>query len=215
MDFGDIEINISSKQSTLSNVNKTINLKVPVKARETKNERLALKNQEKTPNTAHKSVPSDLVRKKSSHESSNRVVKPKLEPDFNVRKSDDDQKIHDKDPPKETDSNSLTITNDIIISKSKYKSKTLIEDPLQFHAKPKDLSLNTMKRPIELISNSEHIFTKSLFSSLAVNPRLASLLQKPKSEGGMGLKTATKIQSVVIPALRVKQNVLIKSETGK
>ena len=115
------------------------------------------------------------------------------------------------------------------------------EDPMQFHARPKELSRNALKRargddndegsggdpvpssaaapvakvkrPLPAVTTS-HIFTRIAFSDLPLDPRLAAHLQKSAADGGMGLPTSTRVQSVVVPLLTTPQNVLMKSQTG-
>lgn len=101
--------------------------------------------------------------------------------------------------------------------KRKYKNPTIEEDPLQFHAKPKDLSVNASDMPAEVAKNTvtELIFSRSPFSSFALEPKLISLLENPLSQNGLAIKTCTTVQNVVIPTmLEKRRNMLIKSQTG-
>ena len=72
--------------------------------------------------------------------------------------------------------------------KPKYKSLTLLEDPMQFHAKPRDLAKNALKRPREMdstknnIVTNNHIFSRVSFSALPLDVRLSSLLEKSTAE---------------------------------
>jgi superfamily II DNA/RNA helicase len=112
----------------------------------------------------------------------------------------------------------LGLESKAVSAKAKFKSKTKREDPLQFHAKPRDLdaSLNAQSIPIEQsTTTSDKIFSEITFSSLPLNPKLAATIERPESEGGMAMKRCTNIQSVVYPRLLEKrQNILIKSQTG-
>lgn len=101
-------------------------------------------------------------------------------------------------------------------TKKKYKSKSKIEDPQQFHAKPKDLSLNALERPREIPTNTtSKVFSSSEFSTFSLEPRLVKAIQNTENERGLGLKFSTTVQSVVIPTLlKQRQNILIKSQTG-
>jgi ATP-dependent RNA helicase DDX31/DBP7 len=105
-----------------------------------------------------------------------------------------------------------------VAPKKKFKSKTKREDPHLFHAKPRDLdaALNAQEMPTEVNTTAvSNIFSTVSFSSLALDKKLISTIEKPESEGGMGLSTCTNIQSVVYPTLLEKrQNILIKSQTG-
>jgi ATP-dependent RNA helicase DDX31/DBP7 len=99
-------------------------------------------------------------------------------------------------------------------AKSSYQPRSLEEDPHQFHARPRDLSRNALSRP-QAKFNSSHIFTETPFSSLGLEERLATHLEKSRDAGGLGLSSTTRIQNVVIPSvLHDRQNVLMKSETG-
>ena len=106
----------------------------------------------------------------------------------------------------------LTIANEsitssaVVIPTKKFKSLTKKEDPMQFHAKPKDLSVNALAEPRQVQPSSQRIFTKNLFSSLPLDKRIVELLERSRQEGGFDLKTATRVQSAVIPTLMKKQN---------
>jgi len=92
------------------------------------------------------------------------------------------------------------------------------DDPLQYHAKPRDLVVSktgkALQAPRQLDASkvvSNHIFSRTPFSSLPLDKRLASLLEKGASEGGMGLASSTRVRSVVIPLLvERRRNVLMK-----
>ena len=100
----------------------------------------------------------------------------------------------------------------------KFKSKTKREDPLQYHAKPRDLdaALNAQEMPKEAeASMSTNIFSSASFSSFNLDKKLIATIERPEGEGGMGMSNCTKVQSVVYPTLLEKrQNMLIKSQTG-
>lgn len=104
------------------------------------------------------------------------------------------------------------------VPKKKFKTKSKLEDPMQFHAKPRDLdhALKALDKPKELEeAEPSKVFSKITFSSLPLNSRLATVIERPESEGGMGMPTCTNIQSIVYPTLLEKrQNMLIKSQTG-
>jgi ATP-dependent RNA helicase DDX31/DBP7 len=97
---------------------------------------------------------------------------------------------------------------------SKYKAIDIEDDPMQYHAKPRDLSKNALKRPIAQMSHSSHIFTRVPFSKFKLDKQLSEHLEKSQDDGGMALMSCTRVQSVVITALETKQNILMKSETG-
>lgn len=97
----------------------------------------------------------------------------------------------------------------------KFRSKTIAEDPHRYHAKPKDLiDADTLDRPLQNVPGSQHIFTSTDFSRLSLDKRISDLLTRSQSEGGMGLSTATRVQSLTLPLLVRRQNVLMRSETG-
>jgi ATP-dependent RNA helicase DDX31/DBP7 len=100
---------------------------------------------------------------------------------------------------------------------SKYKSKSIQDDPLQYHAKPKDLSRNALPAPTDFSTKKEsrEIFTQSSFDSFPMDSRLLDLIQRHAGDGGMGLVKTTSVQSAVIPALIKREvNVFMKSQTG-
>jgi ATP-dependent RNA helicase DDX31/DBP7 len=98
------------------------------------------------------------------------------------------------------------------------KSFTLEEDPNQYHSTPKDLSQDvTLKRPRE-VDNAKvvsRIFSRVPFSKIPLKQKLIDLLEKKTIDGGMGLPTSTRVQSVTLPLLVEKRrNILVKSQTG-
>lgn len=118
-------------------------------------------------------------------------------------------------------------------SREKHKSLTIAEDPMQYHAKPKDLSRNALKRPREGDEpgdstrrkpvgdggggdKSSHTFARSKFDSISLHMRVVEHLTKATDSGGFGLTKSTCVQSAVIPLLAGinRQNVLMKSQTG-
>lgn len=77
------------------------------------------------------------------------------------------------------------------VTKPKHKTLTFQEDPMQFHAKPRDLAKNALKRPREMDMASDvavaaaaasHIFSRVAFSALPLDPKLAGLLEKSVAE---------------------------------
>jgi hypothetical protein len=98
--------------------------------------------------------------------------------------------------------------------KEKKSMRPQIDDPNQYHSKPVDLSTNALKRPRAELPTSSNVFSSTTFSSLELEPRLVEVLQQPQVEGGLGLLTATNVQSAVIPLLSTRKNMLIRSQTG-
>lgn len=99
----------------------------------------------------------------------------------------------------------------------KYRSKTTTEDPLQHHAKPKDLSSNGLPIPVEMpIRNIDDIlFSTNSFASCKLDPKLVTTLESNEGDGGLGLLRTTGIQNAVIPLLMKRnQNIFVKSQTG-
>jgi ATP-dependent RNA helicase DDX31/DBP7 len=93
------------------------------------------------------------------------------------------------------------------------------DDPLQYHAKPKDLSKNSLSNPAEFINQqpslNSAIFTSSTFSTYNLDSRLVSVLEKNDTDGGLSLTRTTSVQSAVIPTLlKRSHNIFIKSQTG-
>jgi hypothetical protein len=71
------------------------------------------------------------------------------------------------------------------VAKPKHKTLTFQEDPMQFHAKPRDLAKNALKRAREVDPNTpitNHIFSRVAFSALPLDPKLAGLLEKATAE---------------------------------
>jgi superfamily II DNA/RNA helicase len=88
-----------------------------------------------------------------------------------------------------------------------------IDDPNQFHARPRDLSENALSAPKE-VQKSDHIFSRTKFPDLQIDPKLQETLTRSPADGGFGLSTSTRIQSVAVPLLIERNNVLMKSQTG-
>lgn len=120
-------------------------------------------------------------------------------------------------------------------AKKLHKTLSIAEDPLQFHAKPKDLSRNALQRPrgeeeptgvkrkLEVGdggggNKSSLTFARSAFSSLQLHQKITDQLEKAVDCGGFGLNRSTCVQSAVIPLMAGagsgRQNILIKSQTG-
>ena len=73
----------------------------------------------------------------------------------------------------------------VTIVKPKHKTLSFQEDPMQFHAKPRDLAKNALKRPREMDTNvavTNHIFSRVSFSALPLDVRLSGLLEKSTAE---------------------------------
>jgi hypothetical protein len=109
--------------------------------------------------------------------------------------------------------------NSSIVKKSKYKSLSKEEDPLQYHLKPRDLDyiapVNQREIKASKWDRESHIFSSNPFSSLPLHDKLISLLQAPIEENGFNLSYSTKVQNVIIPLLhQSRSNVLMKSQTG-
>lgn len=76
--------------------------------------------------------------------------------------------------------------------KRKFKCLTIEEDPNQYHAKPRDLSQNALKKPREHSKKTNmHIFSKLPFKQLNLDLKLINILEKSDNEGGMGLVSST------------------------
>jgi ATP-dependent RNA helicase DDX31/DBP7 len=108
-------------------------------------------------------------------------------------------------------------------TKGKYQHKSKEEDPMSYHARPRDLipqgtdrtSLDitqAKKRPRDA---SREIFSQVSFGSLALDERLVKALENSAQEGGLGMKVTTNVQSAVIPTMmQYRRNMIIKSQTG-
>lgn len=113
-------------------------------------------------------------------------------------------------------------------TKSKPRAKPLrattkeADDSNQYHARPRDLSANAINvgDVSASKSSSSKIFTPLSFAApeLGLDVRLANLLQRPTTEGGFGISSCTKAQSVTLanfrPSSALKRNVFLKSQTG-
>lgn len=139
---------------------------------------------------------------------------------------------------------SLAVVPAVKTKRDKDSERRVLDDPMQYHARPKDLSKDAGS--IKAVSRSEYIFTRQSFTALKMPVKVVELLEKDFSAGkcgakteplfdlplvpsyltllnifffpypgGFSLLTATRVQSAVIPALmEQKQNILMKSETG-
>ena len=88
-------------------------------------------------------------------------------------------------------------------------------DPMQHHARPRDLSRNALLAPRPATADPAHVFSRTPFSALPLPERLVGTLERAEADGGLGLATATRVQSAVIPLLAERgANLLMKSETG-
>ena len=88
-------------------------------------------------------------------------------------------------------------------------------DPLQHHARPRELSRNALSGPRPAAADPAHVFSRTPFSALPLPERLAATLERAEADGGLGLATATRVQSAVVPLLAERgANLLMKSETG-
>ena len=76
-------------------------------------------------------------------------------------------------------------------------------------------TLTELVKKTKAATTSNHIFTRIAFSQLPLDARLVAHLEGKPQEGGMGMLSSTRIQSVVVPLLSsAPQNVLMKSQTG-
>jgi hypothetical protein len=72
-----------------------------------------------------------------------------------------------------------------VVMKPKHKTLTFQEDPMQFHAKPRDLARNALKRARDIDQNvpvTDHIFSRLSFTALPLDVRLSSLLEKSTAD---------------------------------
>lgn len=72
-----------------------------------------------------------------------------------------------------------------IVPKPKHKTLTFQEDPMQFHAKPRDLAKNALKRARDVDPDApitNHIFSRVSFAALPLDVRLSGLLEKSVAE---------------------------------
>lgn len=89
------------------------------------------------------------------------------------------------------------------------------DDPNQYHAKPRDLSLNALEKPHESSLLKSNIFTTTSCSQYDLNEKLKETIAKPKADGGIGIKQSTVVQSMAIPSILSNNcNHIIKSQTG-
>eukprot|EP01038_Epipyxis_sp_PR26KG_P008178 gene8178-11064_t len=116
------------------------------------------------------------------------------------------------------------VDEDKIIQKKKHRTLTRLEDPLLYHAKPKDLDL-IPQQGVKSIEgqdiSKENLFSRTPFSKInGISNKLVDILEKSESNGGFGVQSCTRIQSVVLPYISATsnhqhhQNYMIKSQTG-
>jgi hypothetical protein len=103
-----------------------------------------------------------------------------------VQTEDGEQQLIKQDPDQ---IQSVVMSEEVI--KPKHKTLTFQEDPMQFHAKPRDLAKNALKRPREMdmvsdvavaAAEANHIFSRVAFSALPLEPKLSALLEKSVAE---------------------------------
>lgn len=103
-----------------------------------------------------------------------------------VQGKDGEQLLIIQDP---NEIHSIAVSEEVV--KPKHKTLTFQEDPMQFHAKPRDLAKNALKRPREMDTSSDvavaaaqasHIFSRVAFSALPLDPKLSALLEKSVAE---------------------------------
>ena len=117
--------------------------------------------------------------------------------------------------------------------KNSYVPRSLEEDPNQFHAKPRDLARDASDMPVSssgTYSNDSNVFSGNCkpFTAFGLETRLAEHINGENADGlpaasgevvskGLGLKQATRAQSLIFPVLipeKGRNNVLLKSQTG-
>lgn len=72
-----------------------------------------------------------------------------------------------------------------VVSKPKHRTLTFQEDPMQFHAKPRDLARNALKRARDIDQSApvtNHIFSRLSFAALPLDVRLSTLLEKSTAD---------------------------------
>jgi hypothetical protein len=103
-----------------------------------------------------------------------------------VQAKDGEQLLIKQDPDEIP---SIAMSEEVV--KPKHKTLTFQEDPMQFHAKPRDLAKNALKRPREMdmasdvavaAAEASHIFSRVAFSALPLDPKLTALLEKSVAE---------------------------------
>mgnify|MGYP006109628565 CR=1 FL=1 len=104
-------------------------------------------------------------------------------------------------------------------NKKKHKVLSIEDDPMQYHAKPRDLAGASMPdtditdgRYGDKSQLSQYIFSKMPFADLGLDSRLVDHLNKSVADGGLGLQTSTLVQSTVVPLMTDR---LAKAKTKK
>lgn len=72
-----------------------------------------------------------------------------------------------------------------VVPKPKHRTLTFQEDPMQFHAKPRDLARNALKRARDIDQSApvtNHIFSRLSFAALPLDVRLSTLLEKSTAD---------------------------------
>ena len=88
------------------------------------------------------------------------------------------------------------------------------EDPQGYHKKPFELSTHALDQPRAILATSDKIFSENPFSLFNLDLKLVEILEKSKPGGGLGLSRTTNVQSVSIPILNERSNLLMRSQTG-
>lgn len=101
------------------------------------------------------------------------------------------------------------------LTSSKTRQLPVEDDPMQYHTRPRDLSKDSLKQARELPKSiATHIFSRVPFSEARLDQRLIDVLEGSSDHGGLGLASSTRVQSVSVPILAQRHNVLMKSQTG-
>jgi ATP-dependent RNA helicase DDX31/DBP7 len=119
-----------------------------------------------------------------------------------------------------------TKTIPLTAPKVKRRRITAAEDPMSFHARPRELALigqdEASDKAEKAPTTADYIFSQTSFEALHLDTKLVAALTRPLDNGGLNLRTSTVVQSCVLPLFtrnvkgtpKTAQNVLLKSETG-
>ena len=89
--------------------------------------------------------------------------------------------------PEKEDSPSLLLgnkkssTNVVEIERRRKREESRLDDPMQYHARPRELSRNATD--VKQLTRSEYIFTRRSFSSINIPEKIVKVLEKDVSDG--------------------------------
>ena len=199
-DFEDFELNIDTGESLGENERKS-----------TKKPKVISKFQDKSASFNKKENSSLKI-----------LNKKNLPKKFNQKHFNNDDKTTGKQYSSDNQNKMSIVTkrpfsedkNSAFIANKKNRKEPEQEDPQGYHKKPFELSTHALDQPRAILATSDKIFSENPFSLFNLDLKLVEILEKSKSGGGLGLSRTTNVQSVSIPILNERSNLLMRSQTG-